>query len=188
MGTPRHKPFTGVPQLKRIRDSGARFVFDWLNKSLVQSYRNIFDDLNEALAGDADEALVWNLNNALGLGVGQDGFRYVKDAGVVTGCIISARERGDVGTAFLDLNKHIPTKPITTQRNATPGTTIYTTQANRPQIIGDAVTKTDNAIFQTIIPDVIPFTAGDFFSCDVDSIGGGSVEDVTISLFVSYTV
>jgi hypothetical protein len=45
------------------------------------------------------------------------------------------------------------------------GTTIYTNQANRPQIAAGATTGTGNS------PAITAFTAGDYITVDVDAVG-----------------
>jgi len=135
----------------------------------------------------AEDVLVWVINGPLAPGIEQDDARAVRLDGIIRGVIVTAGQKGDTGTALFDINKHVPTKPITTQRDNTAPVTIYTTQANRPSIVGDSATKTQNAIKQAADPDVTSFSAGDFFTVDVDDIGGGSNQDIVIHLYVEFS-
>ena len=69
-------------------------------------------------------------------------------------------------TAIFDLNKN--------------GTTMYTTQANRPTIAAgsDSVTAPN-------LPDVLTWAAGDRLSVEVDQIGSGTA-GTNLTLCVSY--
>jgi hypothetical protein len=64
------------------------------------------------------------------------------------------------------------------------GTTIYTTQANRPTIAAGA-----NAGGPGATPDVTTLAAGDYLTVDVDQIGSGTPgSDLTVTIVVSKTV
>ncbi len=140
---------------------------------------------------DAEDVFTWVLNGALNTGAGQDGMRVARKSGTILGVIASAGQRGGAGSggsSLFDINKHVPAKPITIQRNNTSGVTIYTTQANRPDIAGNAA-NTQNAVKQAPAPDVTAFLAGDFFSMDVDDdgdTGGNSPMDIVVEVFVRY--
>lgn len=82
--------------------------------------------------------------------------------------------RATVGTAptgtpiIVDVNKN--------------GTTIFTTQANRPTI---AIAANDSGAEKT--PDVTSFVAGDYFTCDVDQVGTGTAgADLLVIVRLSY--
>lgn len=149
----------------------------------------VFDGTWGAVGGDNQEdVFTWVLNGALDTGVAQAGLRAARKSGTIVGVVVTARQKGGVGTSTFDINKHIPTKPITTQRDNTAGTTVYTTQGNRPTIVG-AAANTENAIKQAVDPDVTTFAAGDFFSLDVDTdgaSGGNSPMDMVVELFIKY--
>jgi hypothetical protein len=49
------------------------------------------------------------------------------------------------------------------------GTTIFTTQGNRPTIAASATTATVAGL-----PEVVEFSAGDVFTVDVDQVGSGT--------------
>lgn len=64
------------------------------------------------------------------------------------------------------------------------GTTIYTTQANRPTIADGAQTGGPGSA-----PDVTALSAGDYLSVDIDQVGSSTAgSDLTVSVIVSKTV
>jgi len=64
------------------------------------------------------------------------------------------------------------------------GTTIYTTQANRPTVAAGTQTGGPGSA-----PDVTALSAGDYLSVDIDQVGSGtSGSDLTVSIIVSKTV
>ena len=150
--------------------------------------KDALDQLDSDITGIgvAEDVFEWVLNGNVNSGTRFDGGRAVRRAGTILGVIVTAGARGNSGTSLFDVNKFVPTKPVTTQRNATAGTTIYTTQANRPDLAGNSPTSSDNAIKEAVLPDVTTFVAGDFFSIDVDS-ATNQLQDVTIQLFVKYS-
>ena len=117
----------------------------------------------------------------------KDCVRIAAKSGTIISVVVAAKERGRDGSRTFDINKHIPDKPITTQRTAVAGTTIYTTQGNRPDIDGDTANQSDNVIKQAVAPDVTDFVSGDFFSLDVDvASAGDQTKDVTVTMEVKY--
>lgn len=134
------------------------------------------------------DVFTWTFNGDLLAGSEQDGFRTVQANGKISKVVVTAAERGATGTAIFDINKHTPEKPITIQRNDCEGETIYTTQDNRPQIVGENGHESERAILEASLPDIITFSEGDFFSLDVDDIGGGSNKDFAIQVFVQYNM
>lgn len=71
---------------------------------------------------------------------------------------------GTSGSTILDINKN--------------GTTIFTTQANRPTFLYSAG---NNAIV-TPTPDVTSFSENDLLSFDIDQIEGGSAANIRIEI------
>lgn len=137
-------------------------------------------------AGSDEDVIRWVLNDTLSTGTNQDSLRETRRAGTILEVIVSFVERGQTGTSIFDINKHVPAKPITTQRNATAGVTIYTTQANRPDLDGLTANKTDNAVKQAVVPDITSFLAGDFFSLDVD-VAVTQAKHAVIEMYVKYS-
>ena len=115
-----------------------------------------------------------------------DGGRIARRAGTIISATIFMEDRGGSGSSIADINRHVPsTKPITTQRNATAGVTIYTTQGNRPTIAGGV--NAENAVFETATPNVTSFAAGDFFTVDIDQRATGAfAAGMVVQLHVKY--
>ena len=134
------------------------------------------------------DVFTWTFNGLLKEGVEQDGFRIAELDGKIVKVVICCAARGSDGTAIFDINKHSPSTPITTQQNDIVGTTIFTTQENRPQIVGENNSEEEHAIYQTPSPDVLTFVEGDYFSIDIDSIGAGNGKDFAIQMFVQYNM
>jgi hypothetical protein len=76
-------------------------------------------------------------------------------AGTLIGAVCSAATAPTGQALICDVNKN--------------GTTIFTTQANRPQIAAGA-----NASATVATPDVTSFDALDYFTVDVDQVGSGA--------------
>jgi hypothetical protein len=93
-------------------------------------------------------------------------FRMYLDAAYVVESVRASVNTAPTGASLIvDVNKN--------------GTTIYTTQANRPTITAASNTATSNS------PDVTTFAAGDYITVDVDQIGStvaGSDLVVTLRL------
>lgn len=127
----------------------------------------------------------WVFSGVTTTGVAKDGFRSLPRAGTIESVVVLAGAKGNTGTSLFDVNKSIPTKPITTQRDATAVTTIYTTQGNRPDLVGITASSGDNAIKEAVAPDVTTFVAGDFLSVDADSVVV-QLKDVEVTVTVKY--
>lgn len=150
--------------------------------------------LSAFLKGDPDGhfeegLLVWNVNGVGAVGTLLDGIRTVKGGGQIVHVVMTMAERGNTGTTRVDILKHAVTSPPLSEgetQYGLPGTTIYgTTPANRPNVQGDTVTKTDSAIHRAYDPDTLTFSAGDFFTIDIVE-ATGSARDVTIIMTVRY--
>ena len=133
------------------------------------------------------QTLRWTFDGNPSSGTGKDSARRVDQDGFIVSVVISALSRGSGPTnaSLFDINLHTPTNAITTQQDDTPGVTIYTTQANRPKISGVDGDTEKNAIYQTPMPDITNFTAGAFFTLDVDNVNG-DIKDVAIEMEVRY--
>ncbi len=160
----------------------------WFNTDLAQFTVDTGAALVRLGAGGgvSEDVIQWNLTGSITTGTAVEGLRAARRAGTIKGVIVTAENRGNTGTSLFDLNLHVPTKPITIQRNNTSGTTIYTTQGNRPSIVGLTGSSSQNAIHEAPLPDVTAFAAGDFFSLDVDA-SMAQLTDVTIFVFVEYS-
>ncbi len=143
------------------------------------------DEVDIDLTAGIEDVITWNLNGNVSTGAVQDSLRAMARSGTITAVIVTANQKGNTGVSLFDINLHSPTKPITTQRDNTAGVTMYTTQANRPDITGDNATSSQNAIKQATAPDIVAFVAGDFLSLGVD-VSQATLQDVTICVYVRY--
>ncbi len=92
-----------------------------------------------------------------------DGGMYIPFAGTVVSVSLYRGTAGSSGSTLVDIHKN--------------GTTVFTTQGNRPTLAfgaGQKVTVTNM--------DVTSVSAGDVFTCDVDQIDAGNPEDVIVVL------
>ncbi|HEX7963006.1 MAG TPA: hypothetical protein VF466_00285 [Candidatus Saccharimonadales bacterium] len=129
---------------------------------------------NQAAAGNHTHALTFSLpaySKQGSLSVSTGSLRLPIDG---TYTIVGTRLM--VGTAptganlVLDVNKN--------------GTTIYTTQGNRPVILAGA-----NSGGPGTAPDVTALAAGDYMTVDIDQVGSGTAgSDLTVTVIVSKTV
>jgi hypothetical protein len=87
-------------------------------------------------------------------------------AGKVTGVTVAVLTAPVGASLIVDVNKG--------------GTTLYTTQANRPTIAAGTSSATAS------LPDVTEFAAGDVITVDVDQIGSGTA-GAGLTVAISYT-
>lgn len=125
----------------------------------------------------------WGINGTLTTGTAKDGFRTASRSGTILDVYMTVGGRGKTGTAIFDINIHTNANVSTTQYNNVSGSTIYTNQSNRPQIVGLTSSKSDNATFRAATPDVTNFTAGTTFSVDCDQ-AGSQVKDTSINILL----
>lgn len=92
----------------------------------------------------------FTISGTLVAGVGVTRY-YMPRAGVIVNVIASTGTAPTGQSAIFDLNKN--------------GTTVFTTQANRPTITAGSNSDTSS------VPDVTAFNAGDYFTVDPDQIG-----------------
>jgi len=133
----------------------------------------------------ARDVMTWVVNGPLVTGQNFDDLRVAIRPGRFRSVYLIVDERGRDGDIIVDVNKGTPGTPLTTQQNGTTMSTIYTTQANRPTLIGDNGNADENAIIKAAQPDLDSFLEGDVFGIDLDSITPMSV-DLTVSLEVEY--
>jgi len=107
----------------------------------------------------------WRANGPYQVGVGVDGKIRVPSAFTITSVRLYRTTAGSSGTTIVDLNKN--------------GTTMFTTQANRPQIT--AASGNDQSSSGTL-PDVTSVAAGDVLSIDIDQIEGGNPMDFVLMI------
>ncbi len=113
----------------------------------------------------------WKLNGRITVITSVDGAWVPQRAGTITAVTLWRGTAGGAGSTTIDVNKN--------------GTTIYTTQANRPSVTaasGDDATSTGAAA-----PDVTSFVAGDIFKMDVDAVETSNPLDLTVTFEVEYS-
>jgi hypothetical protein len=119
-----------------------------------------------AVDGPNQKILIYKSNSAVfrtrdivlsgGLSVAAGVLRYAFPSAVAVVDVAATANTAPVGSSILfDVNKN--------------GTTIFTTQANRPAILAAA-----NATAANAVPDVTAFAAGDYLTLDVDQVGSGT--------------
>jgi hypothetical protein len=139
------------------------------------------------------EVFEWVISGNIATGTDLDGLRIMPRAGTIVMVTSAIRIRGTGGSTIADVNRTVPTKPITTQRNATAptGTTVYTTQGDRPTLAGGSGGGTESAVIEAADPAVTSFVAGDYFAMDIDAIatgaGANAPKDLTVQMTVQYT-
>lgn len=83
-------------------------------------------------------------------------------AGTIVGVIASVGTAPTGSSVVCDVNKN--------------GTTVFTTQANRPSIAAGTTSTT-----MTAVPDVTVVAAGDLLSVDIDAVGNSTAgSDLTV--------
>lgn len=102
------------------------------------------------------------------VGTKYDGVWLAPLAGTIARVTLYRRTAGSGSSVIIDLNKN--------------GTTVYTTQGNRPTITA----ASGNDQTSTTTPDVLSFAQGDRFEWDVDQIETGVPLDLTLILAVTY--
>jgi hypothetical protein len=106
--------------------------------------------------------VVWTIQSVNGTSAITVGAGITKWIAPYAGTIVSARMANGAGTVTGDLIADI-------NKN---GTTIFTTQGNRPKVVsGDA-----NGIGSVKTPDVTTFSAGDYFTVDLDAVNAADDE------------
>lgn len=113
---------------------------------------------------------------------------YLKDAGALT--VAAAQDRIVAGAAGVIVGVRAVVGVAPTGASAIfdvnkNGTTVFTTQGNRPTILAAAT-----ASAAATVPDVTAFAAGDVITIDCDQIGSGTagtdgVVAVTVKYFLS---
>jgi hypothetical protein len=116
----------------------------------------------ELASPNAEETITWFFSGVLTTGTKKDAALLGK-AGTITDVRAYLDTSGSGSSTIVDVNKN--------------GTTIFTTQANRPTIAAGANASS------TAGPDVTSVAAGDRLSVDLDQLGTGAAD-----LYVSVTI
>lgn len=135
------------------------------NGPIVQMLQDLETDLTTALAAISSDHIAFFTHSGAataGAGVGRYLFR---DAAVITAVIAACNTAPAGADLILDINKN--------------GTTIFTTQANRPRILDGA-----HATASTAVPDVTSVVPGDYLTVDIDQPGAPTpAADITVEVY-----
>lgn len=111
-------------------------------------------DVEITISGAGDEIATFSRSGAITAAAGTGRFLMPGPGTLVSvGAAINTPPTGQ--SLICDVNKN--------------GTTVFTTQGNRPTILAGA-----NATAAQAVPDVIAFNAGDYITVDVDQVGSGT--------------
>jgi hypothetical protein len=109
----------------------------------------------------------WAGNGPFTIDTAVDGGMVVTTACNITGVRLYRRVAGSSGTTTVDLNQN--------------GTTLYTTQGNRPSI---AYNDADGLVTASL-PDVVALSAGDLLTIDIDAVEAGTPLDIAVVVEVA---
>lgn len=104
----------------------------------------------------------WVANGPFRVGTSVDGGYIATSAFTISAIWLYRTTPGSASSSILDLNKN--------------GTTMYTTQANRPTI---AFNDSDSKV-QATLPDIVSVAAGDILTIDIDQIETGTPGDIIL--------
>jgi hypothetical protein len=99
-----------------------------------------------------------------------DGAWIAPRAGTITRITLYRRTAGSAGSTIVDVNIG--------------GTTVYTTQANRPTV---TAAGGNDQIDATTDMDVTSFSQDDRFEMDIDAVETGNPQDLSVIIEVQYT-
>jgi len=158
---------------------------DVIDRRLVYRFNGSSWVVSGGGGGVARDVMTWIINGPLVTGQNQDDMRVAIRDGRVIAVWVTIDKRGGNGSSTVDVNKGTPGTPHTTQQNDTTLSTIFTTQANRPVLAGEAGHVNENAMIKSADPDIAMFSEGDLFGIDLDSIAQQS-EDLSVMIEVEY--
>jgi len=100
---------------------------------------------------------------------GLDGAWPASGAGVIRRITLWRGTAGSSGQVIVDVNKA--------------GTTIYSTQGNRPTVTA----ASGNDAISTTTPDILTFNQDDLFEIDIDEVDAGNPLDLSVTITVEFT-
>jgi len=119
-----------------------------------------------SLAGDDVDLYTFRANGPYTVDADVDGSIDVKRPGTITAVWLTRTTPGTSGSTILDLNRN--------------GTSLYTTQANRPTIL---FSDADEQVACTL-PDVVGLSIGDALTADTDAVEDGTPEGWALQVVV----
>jgi hypothetical protein len=134
---------------------------------------SIIGALNELLAGGGgtnSDTYRWVVNGKPAVANGVDNAWIAPRAGTITRITLFRRTAGSSGSTIVDVDKN--------------GTTVYTTQANRPTV---TAAGGNNQIDATTDMDVTAVAQNDRLEVNVDAVEAGNPQDISIILEIEYT-
>lgn len=157
---PKNEAFVTILDANRIANgSVSNTVFQYL-VGVNSAIQTQIDALGGA--GSTIYQTKWMANGPYQVGSEVDGAYISSSAFTINGIYLWRGIAGATGSTVLDIHKN--------------GTTLYTTQVNRPTIqYNDADRKV-----QSTLPDVTSVTIGDTITLDIDNIETGNPKDLMI--------
>lgn len=143
-----------------VSDAGGYFT----SESVEGALQEIGAVLAEGVGGGGLSPYTWHLEGSLLSSTGVGMTVVIPDTGTIQKVLMNIETLGTSGTTTVDL--HLD------------GTTIFTTQANRPSLAYNAA-----AHFVEAIPDVLSVTSGQRVTLDLDSVAVGA-ETLTVLLII----
>jgi hypothetical protein len=111
----------------------------------------------------------WKVNGKPAVATNVDGAWIAPRSGTITRITLFRRTAGGGGSTVVDVNKN--------------GTTLYTTQANRPTVTAAGGA---NQIDATTDFDVTTFVQDDRFDLDIDTVESGNPQDISVIMEVEW--
>lgn len=145
----------------------------WVNTANGKMFVCVVSTASAAVwvrSGPARDTIRFQLNGKPTVSTGVDGVWMTPAAGVFRKITLYRRTAGSGGSMIVDVNKE--------------GTTIYTTQGNRPTVTQASGNDQFDA---TTDFDVATFGADERIELDIDQVESGNPQDATLEIEVEYT-
>lgn len=149
----------------------ARLRFNDTTDTLqVSENGGAYVDVNTGAGGTTLDSYRWVVNGKPAVSNGIDNAWIAPRAGTITRVTLFRRTAGSSGSTIVDVDLN--------------GTTIYTTQGNRPTVTQAAG---NNAIDATTDMDVTAVAQNDRLEVNVDQVEAGNPQDIAVILEIEYT-
>jgi hypothetical protein len=130
----------------------------WFDDASGKKRPRFYDGSNNLDLSVAKQTKNWYITGSLGTGTEQGGAWIVPQSLTIEKVYIYCKITGSAGSTIVDINKN--------------GTTIFTTQANRPTLAYDDADKKA----ESGTPEVTDLAEGDVVSIDIDQIATGAAD------------